>query len=265
MASTNEILIEQRGPVTLVTLNRPKVLNAFNQAMFQQFRTIITAFGRDPKARVLVISGAGKAFSSGEDLTEAQTLLIGEENRQRAYEHVKMLQDITRLMVGTPKIIIAAINGIAVGAGAEIAIASDIRIASKSASFMFAEVKRGLFETNGVMYLLPRLVGSGRAMEWMLTGDKIKAADAHKAGLVTRLVGGRQLLKTALNLAEEIADNAPIPVSLVKRVLARTYDVDLEAMLGLEVEAVMEVLGSEDLTEGLKSFAEKRKPVYRGK
>jgi len=168
-------------------------------------------------------------------------------------------------MVHLPKIIIAAVNGIAVGIGVELSLASDIRIAAEEATFAFTEVKRALFETNGVMYILPRLVGQGRAMQMLLTGEKVPAQEALSVGLVTRVFTQQQLIENAMDMARTIATNAPISVRLVKQTMQRTYDLDLEAVMQLEIDGMMQCFRSEDLVEGFNAFLDKRPPIYKGK
>ena len=153
----------------------------------------------------------------------------------------------------------------AVGVGAEIAIASDIRIAAESAYFQFAEVKRGIFETNGVMHRLPRLIGMGRAAHVMMTGERISAQSAYEMGLVTKVTSAESILQEGMNIAHTLAANAPISVRLVKEVLQKSYDLDLEAVMQLETEGTLECFASEDMREGVKAFLEKRAPVYKGK
>jgi enoyl-CoA hydratase/carnithine racemase len=241
------------------------VLNAFRQATLREFLTILDDVKTDDSARVLIITGKGRAFSAGIDLkemayTSSDSLLL-----KQAYDELQTTQEVTRRMVHLPKIIIAAVNGIAVGIGVELSLASDIRIAAEEATFAFTEVKRGLFETNGVMYILPRLVGQGRAMQMLLTGEKVLAQAALKAGLVTRIVAQEQLLEYAMDMAHTIATNAPISVRLVKQTMHRTYDLDLEAVMQLEIDGMMQCFRSEDLVEGFNAFLEKRPPVYKGK
>jgi enoyl-CoA hydratase/carnithine racemase len=261
----NDILYEKNEGVAVATFNRPDSLNAFRQATFQELREVIQDVRTDDAVRVLVLTGRGRAFSAGIDLKETAHLSGDAVPLRPARDLLLMLQDITRCLANHPKIIIAAVNGIAVGVGAELSIASDIRIAAETATFAFAEVRRGLFETNGVMYYLPRLVGLGRAMEMLLTGDKISASEALEAGLVTHVVRQDHLVEFAVNVARTIAANAPISVRLVKQVMRRTYDLDLEAVMQLEVDGMLECLASEDLQEGIQAFIEKRTPVYSGK
>lgn len=258
------LLYERRGATALITFNRPAVLNAFTLAMFDDLLARLDAVAADAEVRVLVLTGSGRAFSAGIDLAE-QAQLLGNLSLGAARRHLAQMQAVTQRLLALPLPVIAAVNGVAVGVGAELATASDIRLAAERAYFQFAEVQRGLFETNGVMYLLPRLVGHGRALEWLLTGDKVPATAALAAGLVTHVQPEEQLLPFALAMAERLAANAPISLRLVKQVMARTYDVDRAAVMQLEVDGMLECLASDDLQEGLRAFAEKRAPVYRGR
>jgi enoyl-CoA hydratase/carnithine racemase len=261
----NDILYEKKDSIAIATFNRPNVLNAFRQATLREFITILDDVKADDSVRVLIITGTGRAFSAGIDLKEMAYPSSDSLSLKRAYDELQGIQDVTRRMVHLPKIIIAAVNGIAVGIGVETALASDVRLAAEEATFAFAEVKRALFETNGVMYILPRLVGQGRAMQMLLTGDKILAQEALNTGLVTRVVAQEQLMEYAMDMARTIATNAPISVRLVKQTMQRTYDLDLEALMQLEVDGMMQCFGSEDLVEGFNAFLEKRHPIYKGK
>ena len=260
----NDILYEKTDGVAIATFNRPDSLNAFRHSTLQEILHIFHDIQADDAIRVLILTGKGRAFSAGIDLKETTSLSNESVSLKQAREHLRMLQDITRRMVHLSKTIIAAVNGIAVGIGVELAIASDIRIAADTATFAFAEVKRGLFETNGVMYFLPRLVGLGRAMEMLLTGEKVSSHKALEAGLVTRVVPQDDLIGVAMGMARTIASNAPISVRLVKQVIQRSLDLDLEAVMQLEVDGMMECLTSQDLQEGVQAFIEKRAPVYTG-
>jgi enoyl-CoA hydratase/carnithine racemase len=258
----SDILFEKQGPIAIATLNRPKVLNAFRQQTFQDLFAILEAVKHDDDVRVLIITGQGRAFCAGEDLAElSQSLDTVSEHEARGL--LETFQRVTRELTEHPKIMIAALNGLAVGFGAELAIASDVRIASETASFTFAEAKRGLFQTNGVMYLLPRLIGVGRAASMFLTAEKCSVTRALEYGLVTQVVAPEALLETAKQLAKQIAGNAPISVRLIKQVLRQSTT--LEDALQLEVNGMLECLYSEDLREGTRAFLEKRVPVYVGK
>jgi enoyl-CoA hydratase/carnithine racemase len=261
----NDILYEKKDRIAIATFNRPAVLNAFRQVTLGEFISILDDVQADDTVRVLIITGNGRAFSAGIDLKEMAYSSSDSVPLKQLYDELQTIQDVTRRMVHLPKIIIAAVNGIAVGIGVETALASDIRLAADNATFAFTEVKRALFETNGVMYILPRLVGQGRAMQMLLTGEMVSAKDALNAGLVTRVVAQEQLMEYAMNMANTIAANAPLSVRLVKQTMKKTYDLDLEAVMQLEVEGMMQCYRSEDLVEGLNAFLEKRLPVYKGK
>jgi len=259
----SDILYEKKDHIAIATFNRPASLNAFRHATFEELHRIFDDVQADDDMRVLILTGQGRAFSAGIDLKETAHLFSETVFLKEARDHLSMLQDITRRMVHLPKIIIAAVNGISVGVGVELSIASDIRIASDRATFAFAEVKRGLFETNGVMYFLPRIVGMGRAMEMMLTGDTLSAQEALAAGLVTQLLPQNELMDSAMTMAQTIASNAPISVRLVKDVARRSFDQDLETVMQLEMDGMMACLTSKDLREGTQAFIEKRSPLYK--
>jgi enoyl-CoA hydratase/carnithine racemase len=261
----SDILYETQDQIAILTFNRPEVLNVMRRTMFAQMLALLDEVARNGAIRVLVITGAGRVFSAGIDLEEVSGLFDGSLTLAQAHAELDEMQELTRRMVSLPKPILSAINGVAIGAGAEVALASDIRLASQTASFEFAEVKRGLFETNGVMHRLPRLVGMGRAAQVMLTGERISAQAALEMGLVTRVLPSGTLMHTALEMAKGLAANAPISLRLVKQVLHQSYDLDLEAVMRLETAATLECLASEDLREGVQAFLEKRTPVYKGK
>lgn len=260
-----DILFHAQDGVAVITFNRPAALNAFHRTMFHQLLELLADIAHDDAQRVVLLTGAGRAFSAGIDLDEVAHLVAGATDTAQARAELEAMQELTRRMVGLAKPIIAAVNGIAVGVGAEIAIASDIRIAAETASFAFAEVQRGLFETNGVLYRLPRLVGLGRAAHALLTGAPISAQAALAMGLVTHVTAAAALPEAALALARQLAANAPIPLRLVKQALNRTYDLDLAAMMQLETEGALACLASADLREGVRAFAERRAPVFTGK
>jgi len=260
-----DILFQFQENIAVITFNRPDVLNVFRRSMFQQLLSLLDDAAKDDSIRAVLMTGAGRAFSAGIDLDEVSHLFDGSMTMEQARAELGEMQELTRRMVNLPKPIVSVINGVAIGAGAEVAIASDIRIASQTASFAFAEVQRGLFETNGVMHRLPRLIGMGRAAHVMMTGEKISAQSALELGLVTRVVPSEILLNKGLELARALAANAPISMRLVKQVLNQSYDLDLESVMQLETEATLECFASEDMREGVKAFVEKRVPIYKGR
>jgi enoyl-CoA hydratase/carnithine racemase len=260
-----DILFQSQENIAVITFNRPDVLNIFRRSMFQKLIDLFDIIEKDDNIRVVLLTGAGRAFSAGIDLDEVSHLFNGTMTMEQARSELDEMQELTRRMVNLTKPIISAINGVAVGVGAEIAISSDIRIASQMASFEFAEVKRGLFETNGVMHRLPRLIGMGRAAQVMLTGEKVSAKSALEMGLVTRVVPSEMLMIEGMKLAHTLAVNAPISIRLVKQVLNKSYDLNLESVMQLETEGTLDCLASDDLREGVQAFLEKREPVYKGR
>jgi enoyl-CoA hydratase/carnithine racemase len=267
----SDILYETDGAVAVARFNRPDRLNAFRMQTFSELEAILDEVASNDEIRVLVLTGEGRAFSAGVDLKE---MAEGEESETAAPPHhtLRLLredlhryQELTRRLIHYPKTIMAAINGVAVGVGAEVALASDLRIAAEGARLAFTEARRGLFETNGVLYLLPRIVGHGRAMEMLLTGDMTSAQAMLDAGLVTRVVAADRLLDEAKELAGTIAANAPITVRRIREIMARTWDLDLDSVMQLEIDGNLEVLGSDDLREGVAAFVEGRTPRFRGR
>jgi len=262
----DRIVLERVGEHTAVLrLNRPDRLNAMNHAAMEDLHRTVVELDRDEGVRAVIITGTGRAFSAGADLKELDDTPHSEVTVRTARSQLQLYQDVTRRMVESRCVFIAAINGIAVGVGAELSLATDIRIGSDAAELMLSEVTRGLFETNGVMHFLPRVVGQGRATRWLLTGERVPAAELLQAGFITELVTADRLMPRALELASTVAANAPVSIRLIKKLLRRTWEVDLEAMLQYEVDGMMACMASEDIEEGLKAFAEKRAPRWRGR
>lgn len=260
-----DILYETQDQIAIITLNRPGVLNAFKRSMFQQLCDMLDTVAHDDGLRVVVITGAGRAFSAGIDLEELAHLFDDAVVVEQARAELDEMQALTRRMVNLPKPIVTAVNGIAVGVGAEIAIASDIRLAAESAYFQFAEVKRAIFQTNGVMHRLPRLIGLGRAAHLMMTGERLPAQSAFQMGLVTKVTSTDTIMQESLDTARTLASNAPISLRLIKEVLHKSYDLDLESVMQLETEATLKCFASKDMREGTQAFLQKRPPIYKGK
>lgn len=261
----NDILYEKGDGIAIATFNRPRRLNAFRQSTLLDLINILEDLQSDDSLRVLIMTGTGRAFCAGEDLKELEINLDTPQSLRQLRDYVELLQDITRRMVNHPKVIIAAINGIAVGGGAEFAVACDIRIASETATLAFVEAKRALFPTNGVLYLLPRLIGQGRAMDMLLTGNVVTASEMLEIGLVSQVTAEDKLIEKTTEMARAIRDNAPVTLRLIKQALRQSYEVGLEAVMQLEIDGCMQCLASEDQREGLRSFLEKRPAVYTGK
>lgn len=253
-----DIRYRKEGGVAIATLNRPEVLNAFRDTTYDDFDSILEDVTLDDKISVLILTGEEWAFSAGEDLNELGNRL--DETDVDAYPRARIerIQDFTRKMVAMPKIIIAVLNGPAVGIGAELAVAADIRIACDACYFYFPEVKLGLFETNGVTYFLPRLIGAGRAMELFLTGKRLPAARALEWGLVTRVAPQEALMEEAMATAETILSHSSTSVRLLKQAVHQSLGAKLENMLSFETDALLECIRAGETGDNVKVFFEKR-------
>lgn len=260
-----DLTFAREGHVGLITLNRPEVLNALRRETIEDLAAVFQEAKFDQSLRCLVLTGNGKAFSAGQDLAELSGLAQQEIDYYAIRENVKQMQELTKTMLDMPKPIIAAVNGYAIGAGAELAIACDIRYASEKATFEFSEVKVGLFETNGVTWLLPQLIGLGRAKELMLTGRRIEVSEAAQIGLVSSVSPPDKLLNEALARAGEIAKNAPVPIRFVKSTLNKSGEIGIDEALVYETDAVMTCLYTEDVKEGAFAFMERREPKFKGR
>jgi 2-(1,2-epoxy-1,2-dihydrophenyl)acetyl-CoA isomerase len=246
--------------VATVTLNRPDALNALTVPMKQALLAAFRRLEREKPIRAVVLTGAGRAFCAGQDLRERLepgAAPLGVEVRER-------YNPIIRAMRGLPKPIVAAINGVAAGAGASLALASDIRIASETASFSLAFGRVGLVPDSGATWFLPRLVGAARAAELALLYDPVGAEDALRFGLVSRVVAGDRRGPESSAVAARLAAGAPRAIALTKRALDAAWDHDLEA--ALEYEAHLQDLAgrTRDHAEGMAAFMDKRPPRFSG-
>lgn len=244
------------GRIGVITLNRPERLNTFRHADYLRLIDILHSAKRNPELRALVLTGKGRAFSAGQDLSDLDPGNLPSAETQTG--QLEVFQEITRSVVALDIPTITAFNGFAVGVGLEIAIACDFRIAAPDAYFMFAEARRGLFPTNGVLWLLPRLIGLTRAKEMLLFARKCDAAYGLEAGLLTEVVPGDQLHARAMELAEELSANAGETIRGIKSALRQTFEMDLEAMMKEEIRLNLEIMKSPDFAEGVSSFFEKR-------
>jgi 2-(1,2-epoxy-1,2-dihydrophenyl)acetyl-CoA isomerase len=248
------------GGVATVTLNRPDALNALTVPMKEALLAAFRRLEREKAVRAVILTGAGRAFCAGQDLRERlepDAAPLGVEVRER-------YNPIIRAMRGMPKAIVGAINGVAAGAGASLAMACDIRVASEAASFTLAFGRVGLVPDSGATWFLPRLVGAARASELALLNDAVGAADALRLGLVGRVVAPDQLAAEAKTIAARLADGAPRAIALTKRALNAAWDHDLEA--ALEYEAHLQDLAgrTKDHAEGMAAFMDKRPPRFSG-
>jgi enoyl-CoA hydratase/carnithine racemase len=257
---TDPFLLHGSDGVMTVTFNRPERLNAFRRSEYQRLHALIGELEAEPAVRVVVLTGSGRGFCAGEDLKELEQ---GGDESQLAItrENVLVLQDITRRIVRSAHVYVAAVNGVAAGFGAELACACDVRLAADSARFLFPEVRRGLFITNGISYILPRLVGDGWARTLLLTGDAIDADTARQIGLVTERCPDAALAARAQAVAAALASRAPTALRLTKRILGADHD-RLERALETEVEYLHACLATGEYLEGARAFVEKRDPRF---
>jgi 2-(1,2-epoxy-1,2-dihydrophenyl)acetyl-CoA isomerase len=257
---TDTILTTIPHGVLTITLNRPDALNAFTVEMKEGLLAAFKDAARNKDVRVVILTGAGRAFSAGQDLKERagpDVNDLGAELRQRYNPIILAMRRLEKPVIG-------AINGVAAGAGISIAIACDILIASDKASFMEAFGRVGLVPDTGSSWFLPRLVGAARAAEMMFTADSIDAATAERIGLVNRVVGADELMDEANALAARLAQAAPIALALAKRALNRALNSTLDDALEFEAQLQSIAGRSADHKEGVAAFVEKRPAKFKG-
>jgi len=255
-----ELLAESADGVCTITLNRPGSMNSLNLRTVEALAAAVAALRFDRAARVVVITGAGeKAFCSGADLKERATLSPDQVRR-----FIATIRDTFTAIEALPQPVIAAVNGVALGGGTELALACDLRVASDRATLGLTEVKLAIIPGAGGTQRLPRLVGKGRAMELILTGRSIGAAEALAIGLVNRVAPAGELMEAARKLAGEMLSAGPIALQQAKRAIHQGFETDLATGLALETAAYEAVIPTKDRMEGLAAFAGKRKPVYTG-
>ena len=255
------LLYEQRDAIVRITVNRPQALNVLNSATMDELRAAFTAAKDDPSVRVLLLTGAGeKAFVAGADINElaTQDAVGGKEYTHRGQAVIDFVETL-----GKP--VIACVNGYALGGGCELAMACTLRLASDNARFAQPEVKLGLIPGYGGTQRLPRLIGKGLALQQLLTGDMITAAEAHRIGLVNEVMPLAELLPRGEALARKIAANAPLAVRYVMEAVQR--GMEMPQSEGLYVEAALFGLccTTEDMKEGTRAFLEKRPAKFNGK
>ena len=255
------LTLESRGAVTMLFVNRPDVLNALNRATLSEIEDAARRFVEDPAQGALIVSGAGeKSFISGADINELAVL-----DPRGAEDISRFGQRVLEVLERSPKPVIAAVNGYAFGGGCELALACHMRLASDNAVFGLPEVSLGIIPGYGGTQRLPRLVGTGRALELMLSGRRVKADEAERIGLVNRVVPRAQLLDEAESLANAMLKNGPLAVAAVLEAVNRGLQLPLDDGLRLESGLFGILAASQDMHEGLKAFLEKRPPRFERK
>ena len=256
-----ELLVSLNNGVCELKLNRPAVFNSFNQAMAFALQKALDDAELNDEVRAIVITGEGKAFCAGQDLAEAMDP-EGPELQSIVKEHYNPIIERIRAI---EKPIIAAVNGVAAGAGANIALACDITIAKKSASFIQAFSKIGLIPDSGGTFFLPRIIGSQKALALMMTGDKISAEKADAMNMIYKAVDDEAFESEVRTFAETIAALPTRGLGLTKKAVNATFTNNLTQQLALEEELQTEAGQTYDFREGVNAFLEKRKPVFKGK
>ncbi len=254
-----EVETTREGAVLTITLNRPDVLNAFNQAVHDGLAAALEE-ARAEEVRAVVVTGAGRGFCVGQDLTEFREASGDISERLRSLYHPNI-----RAIRALEKPVIASVNGAAAGAGLSLACACDIRIASGSASFVPAFINIGLVPDSGGSYFIRRLLGTARAFEWMSSGRKLTAAEAHAWGLVSEVLEGEGLASRAGELAAELASLPTRGIGMTKRLFDHAETATLEEQLELEAQLQSEATKTADFAEGVAAFLEKRAPRFEGR
>ena len=258
------VVLTQQDGVGLIRLNRPQVYNAINHQLTKELTESLRKAKEDRAVRAVVLTGEGKAFCSGQDLndrsaivTKGDEISLGESVRSRYNPLIQAIENLE-------KPIIAAVNGVAAGAGCSLALACDLRVITPNTRFVEAFVRIGLAPDSGSSYFLPRLVGLGKALEIAMTGRDVEAEEAIKIGLANKMVEDGQLLDEAMKLAKQLAQGPTVAIGLTKKAIYRGMETTLEE--ALEYEAVVQEKAgkTKDFLEGLQAFSEKRKPNYRG-
>jgi enoyl-CoA hydratase/carnithine racemase len=258
--SFDTILLEKKERIAFITLNRPEVFNAINDKMISELGEVVSDIHKDPSIRVVIITGAGKAFQAGADIGELSRmnpLQILNWN-QRLVQNLNALESMRQP-------VIAAINGFALGGGLELALACTIRVASDKAKMGLPEVKIGIIPGAGGTQRLPRLVGKGMASEMVLTGEMIDAQTAFRIGLVNKVVPQEELMKTSRDIADKITLNGPIAVFLAKDAIEVGGSLPLDAAIQYAQKNCITCFSTEDMKEGTQAFIEKRPPQFQGK
>ena len=259
--SDNVLLVEEDNGVVTLTLNRPEVMNSFNFPLLHAMRQQLESYRFKPDIRVIIITAAGeKAFCAGADLKERATL-----SPDQVKEFIFTIRNLFTSIEQLNKAVIAAVNGIALGGGTELALACDIRIASTNASMGLTETRLAIIPGAGGTQRLPRLVGRGKAKELIFTGQRIGAEEALRIGLVNRICEPKDLLDECRKMAALICETGPIAIEQAKYAINYGLETDIHTGLAIESNAYWVCIPTEDRLEGLAAFKEKRKPIYKGK
>jgi enoyl-CoA hydratase len=259
--SFENLLIEREASFAILTINRPKVLNALNTQTLDELRRAILELKHDEAVRAVVVTGSGeKSFVAGADINE-----LAVQTPASGREHALAGQHVLDLIEQMGKPVIAAINGYALGGGCELAMACTIRIAADTAKLGQPEINLGIIPGYAGTQRLARIIGKGRALELLLTGDQVSAQDAHRLGLVNRVVPGAELMAEAKKLAATLASKAPLAIRYILEAVHKGIEMPFQQAQVFEATLFGLVASSEDMREGTAAFLEKRKPAFKGR
>ena len=260
-ANLENLLVERDGAVAIVTVNRPKVLNALNAPTLEELRRTVLALKYDDGGRAVIVTGAGeKSFIAGADINE-----LAQQTPTTGRDHAMHGQHVFDLIENMGKPVIAAINGYALGGGCELAMACTLRIAADTAKLGQPEINLGIIPGYAGTQRLSRLIGKGRALELLLTGDQISAQEAHRLGLVNRVVPAAELMKECRSLAANLAAKAPIAVRYIIDAVNKGMQMSFPEAQIFEATLFGLVASTEDMREGTRAFLEKRTAMFKGK
>jgi len=258
-----ELRYEAKDRIATITLNRPDKLNAFTGSMIDGWARALGEAQADPDVNVVVVTGAGRAFCAGGDVARmGQGDPTPLDHKNQLWENIHR---VPKTLEAMDKPVIAMVNGLAVGAGMGMALMCDVRVASDAARFSTGYVRVGLVPGDGDTYFLPRLVGTAKALELLWTADFIDAHEAERLGIVNRIVPADRLAEDTYALARRIADGPQVPIRMIKRLVYQSMRLDLRTHLDLVSSHMAVVRQTDDHKEGVRAFAEKREPKFRGR
>ena len=265
LVQNEQLLVQTEQHVRTITLNRPERLNALNTELAEAIQAAVKNATLDDDVRVIVLTGAGRGFCAGLDLTGSAAADLEGQTRYERLDPLGWVGRQALTLTQSDKPIIAAINGAAAGAGLSLALAADIRLMAAGGRITTGYLRRGLCPDGGMAYFLPRLVGASRAAELILSARDIDAEEAERIGLVSRVLPAEGFQQAVANYATDLAGGPPIAQTLAKRLLIQSPDQDLRAMLELELASIKRCFTTEDVREGMAAFLQKRKPAFQGK